>query len=339
MARRSRQQPSPAPAVEPPALDPPDVDLNQVVAYNFRAARELRGWTQDELAERLEPYLGQRLTQAGVSSIERAWDGDRRREFDAHELLIFAMVFDLPIIWFLLPPPNDHRLMRATTRPVDELYMHLLGRPDQLEPVYARLREIGVTDPTAAETTVEKITGSPSDARQWSYRERRKELLLALLDEHTDSLDNAVEELGRWVDHLRQVGIRGFIAEHTNDEDFIDSDLRRTPASDEAARGTAGQRGRANGRCHRTLSKRDRGRETDHDGEAAVRQRPEASERTLASQIPHGRRASGRARHERSRRNTTRRAGFRASRPTRPAVCGSTRPPVGFDSPTTRPHG
>ena len=235
MARRSRQQPSPAAAVEPPALDPSDVDLNQVVAFNFRAARELRGWTQDELAERLEPYLGQRLTQAGVSSIERAWDGDRRREFDAHELLIFAMVFDLPIIWFLLPPPDDHRLMRATTRPVDELYMHLLGRPDQLEPVYARLREIGVTDPTAAEATVERITGSPSDARQWSYRERRKELLLALLDEHTDSLDNAVEELGRWVDHLRQVGIRGFIAEHTNDEDFIDSDLRRTPASDETA--------------------------------------------------------------------------------------------------------
>ena len=197
-----------------------EVDLNQVVAYNIREARRLRGWTQEELAERLEPYLGQRLTQAGVSSMERAWDGERRREFDAHELLIFAMVFDLPIIWFLLPPPGDRRVMRATTRPVDELYAWLLGRPDQLEPVYERLRQIGVTDPTAAEETVEKITGIPSEAKRWSYRERRKELLLALLDEHADSLDRAVEELGRWVDHLRQVGIRGFIAEHTGDEDF-----------------------------------------------------------------------------------------------------------------------
>ncbi len=197
-----------------------EVDLNQVVAYNIREARRLRGWTQEELADRLEPYLGQRLTQAGVSSIERAWDGERRREFDAHELLIFAMVFDLPIIWFLLPPPGDHRVMRATTRPVDELYAWLLGRPDQLEPVYERLRQIGVTDPNAAEETVEKITGIPSKAKRWSYRERRKELLLALLDEHADSLDRAVEELGRWVDHLRQVGIRGFIAEHTGDEDF-----------------------------------------------------------------------------------------------------------------------
>ena len=196
------------------------MDLNQVVAYNFRAARELRGWTQEEVALRLERYLGQRLTQAGVSAIERAWDGERRREFDAHELLFFAMAFDLPILWFLLPPPKDHRLMRSTTRPVDELYEWLLGRSYQLEPLYARLREIGVTDPTEAEEIVEKITGAPSQARQWSYRERRKELLLALLDQHADSLDNAVDELGRWVDHLRQVGIRGFVAEHTNDSDF-----------------------------------------------------------------------------------------------------------------------
>ena len=218
-----------APPLTPP--QPDEVDLNQVVAYNIREARQLRGWTQEELAERLEPYLGQRLSQAGISAIERAWDGERRREFDAHELLIYSMVFDLPIIWFLLPPPDDHRLMRATTRPVDELYAWLLGRPDQLEPVYDRLRELGVADPTLAEETVEKITGVPSSAREWSYRERRKELLLALLDQHADSLDTAVEELGRWVDHLRQVGIRGFIAEHTDDQDF--THLDREAASDD----------------------------------------------------------------------------------------------------------
>ncbi len=200
---------------------PPGVDLNQVVAYNVRAARELRGWTQEEFADRLEPYLGTRLTQASVSGIERAWDGERRREFDAHELVVFAMVFDLPILWFLLPPPGDHRLMRATTRPVDELYAWLLGRPDQLPPLYARLRDYGITDPTAAAAAVERITGAPSTTRQWSYKERRKELLLALLDEHADDLDAAVDELGRWIDHLRQIGIRGFIAQQTDDLDYV----------------------------------------------------------------------------------------------------------------------
>lgn len=96
----------------------------------------------------------------------------------------------------------------------------MLGRPDQLPPVYARLRDYGIADPTAAETAVEKITGAPSIGRQWSYRERRKDLVLALLDDHADRLDKAADELGALFDHLRQVGIRGFIAEHTNDADF-----------------------------------------------------------------------------------------------------------------------
>jgi transcriptional regulator with XRE-family HTH domain len=237
------------PSVMARQSDPPppeDIDLNQVVAYNIREARQLRGWTQEELADRLEPYLGQRLTQAGISSIERAWDGERRREFDAHELLIFAMTFDLPILWFLLPPPGDHRVMRSTTRPVDELYAVLLGQPHQLEPLYERLRQIGVTDPTTADETVEKITGVPAAAKQWSYQERRKELLLALLDEHADSLDSAVEELGRMVDHLRQVGIRGFIAEHTHDEDFTYLDGHApaaTPSVDEVTSDGTSQHG------------------------------------------------------------------------------------------------
>jgi transcriptional regulator with XRE-family HTH domain len=215
------------------------------VAYNVRTARELRGWTQEQFAARMEPYLGQRLTQASVSAIERAWDGERRREFDAHELLVFAMVFDLPMLWFLLPPPGDHRLMRGTTRQVDELYSWLLGRPDQLDPVFARLREHGITEPSSTDEAVERITGTPSWARHWSYRERRKELLLALLDEHADSFDTAVDELGRLVDHLRQVGIRGFVAEHTHDEDFVTSPEHRSAADETASAGTMDNAARA----------------------------------------------------------------------------------------------
>lgn len=207
-------------ARKPDPLASEEIDLNQVVAYNVREARLLRGWTQEELAAQLERFLGQRLTQAGISSIERAWDGDRRREFDAHELLIFAMVFNLPILYFLLPPPGDRRRMQGTSAQVNELYMWLLGREGQVEPVYERLRQLGINDPTAAEETVEKITGTTSPARRWSYRDRRKELLLAILAEHADNFDKNIEELGRIVDHLRQVGIRGFIAEHTHDEDF-----------------------------------------------------------------------------------------------------------------------
>ena len=206
-----------------------EVDLNQVVAYNFRAARELRGWTQEDVAERLAPYMGQRPTQAAVSAIERAWESERRREFDAQELLVFSLVFDVPIVWFLLPPPGDRRLMRSTTRPVSELYAYLLGMPQQLEPLYARLRELGIANPDATDEVFTLLTGGKTPAHHWGYRERRRELLLALLDQHADAFDTAVEDLGRTVDRLRQIGIRGFLAETTNDRDLMRTSDRAIP--------------------------------------------------------------------------------------------------------------
>ena len=205
-----------------------EIDLNQVVAYNVREARELRGWTQQDLSLRLEPYLGQRLTQAGVSAMERAWDGERKREFDAHELLVFSLVFDLPIIWFLLPPPGDHRIMRATTRPVDELYAHLLGLPHQLDALHAKLRALGIADPEATDDIFRLLTGADTAAHQYSYRERRRELLLAFLDQHADAFDTAIEDLGHTIDRLRQIGIRGFHAETTNDRDLARPAAYRT---------------------------------------------------------------------------------------------------------------
>jgi hypothetical protein len=90
-----------APEEMPPAPEEPGVaDLNEVVAYNFRRTRELRGLTQEETAATLEGFLGHRLPQGSISAIERAYEGERRREFDAHEILMFACAFDLPLAWF-----------------------------------------------------------------------------------------------------------------------------------------------------------------------------------------------------------------------------------------------
>src|SRR5918996_788417 len=113
--------------------DDSGVDLNSIVAYNFRAARRLRGWTQKETGRRLEPLFGRRVPQVLVSRIEHAYRGRRRREFDAHELLAFALVFELPIIWFLLPPPGDRRRR-------DEMVRALLdSRADRLDQAAAEL--------------------------------------------------------------------------------------------------------------------------------------------------------------------------------------------------------
>ncbi len=77
---------------------------NQIVAFNVGRARLLRGWTQEEAARALAPYLGTLMSTASFSAIERSVDTGRVREFNADELLAFARGFRVPIPWFFTPP-------------------------------------------------------------------------------------------------------------------------------------------------------------------------------------------------------------------------------------------
>jgi transcriptional regulator with XRE-family HTH domain len=197
------------------------VTLNEVVAYNFRRARELRGLTQDEAAVRLEPFLGVRLPQASISALERSYGGDKRREFDAQEILAFACAFDLPLLWFLLPPPDDNRTLSGTSDLVRELYTLVLGREDQLGVLYDRFRELGIPQPNADDDTLARVFGAPTPTTLNDYRHRRKQMLLALLDDYADSVDATAEQMGQFFDHLRQVGVRGLVAEQLGDPAFM----------------------------------------------------------------------------------------------------------------------
>jgi transcriptional regulator with XRE-family HTH domain len=198
-------------------------NLNEIVAYNFRRGRELRGLTQDEAAQALEPYLGQRLPQASISAIERAFGGERRREFDAQEIVAFACAFDLPMLWFFLPPASDARQLERTTHRVYELYTLVLGREDQVDLLYERFRELGMPELDAADEKLGRIFGAPTARMLRDYRYRRKEMLLAMLDEYADKVDATADEMGQFFDHLRQVGVRGLIGEQLNDVDYLTS--------------------------------------------------------------------------------------------------------------------
>ncbi len=200
---------------------PAVVNLNEVIAYNFRRARELRGLTQDQAAVALEPFLGQRLPQASISALERSYGGDKRREFDAQEILAFACAFDVPLMWFFLPPTQDSRRLQGTSDRVIELYTLALGREDQLDELYARFRELGMPEPSPEDATLARVLGAPTAATLRDYRHRRKEMLLALLDDYADRVDTSAEEMGQFFDHLRQVGIRGLVAEQLNDADYV----------------------------------------------------------------------------------------------------------------------
>jgi len=79
---------------------------NQVVAYNVAKARTIRGWTQEQAAEELAPYLEAKLSTASFSALERsAWNVNRIKQFSADEMFALARGFDLPIGFFFTPPP------------------------------------------------------------------------------------------------------------------------------------------------------------------------------------------------------------------------------------------
>ena len=80
---------------------------NQVVAHNMTKARELRGLTQVEVAERLAMFTGNKWSQATVAQAEGTVHGGRMRNFTVNELFALARTFDLPILWFLVPPAPD----------------------------------------------------------------------------------------------------------------------------------------------------------------------------------------------------------------------------------------
>jgi hypothetical protein len=94
----------------------------------------------EQAAEALAPYLGTRWSVANFSAIERSVDGGRIRQFTADDLVALSRGFNLPIGFFLTPPPIGHDQARITTpdtkgRGADPMVMMdaLLGTDDNFE--------------------------------------------------------------------------------------------------------------------------------------------------------------------------------------------------------------
>ncbi len=157
-------------------------------------------------------------------------DGERHRAFDAQEIFAFAAAFDLPLLWFLLPPVEDKRRLERTSDRVNELYTLVLGREDQLDLLYDRFRELGMPEPDAIDQEGQRILDAPTARTLADYRHRRKEMLLAMLDDYADQVDATAEAMGQFFDHLRQVGVRGLVAEQLGDPDYVSRGTPGNPA-------------------------------------------------------------------------------------------------------------
>ncbi|MGH9222317.1 MAG: helix-turn-helix domain-containing protein [Acidimicrobiales bacterium] len=202
------------PSVEPAAPPPKVLDANQVVAYNFRVARELRGWTQEETARRLAPYVGHELPKASISGIERSFDGDRRRFFDAEELVAFSLAFDLPVVWFLLPPPDRGEFRLTTGQPLRTLVRLLLGRDDQLPEIQARMTDLRDAEPASSGELLAEVGGFPADLTWRHFQRAREEALFALVEEETSEIERLLGDLRRVLGRFDDLSQRAHYSSH-----------------------------------------------------------------------------------------------------------------------------
>lgn len=190
------------------------LDVNAVVSFNVKAIREKRGMTQQAVADRLAQFTGHQLPQASISAMERGFDGERRRRFDAHELYLLSQVFDVPIAYFFIPPPDTAGVELADTRrPVAELYRSLLGTVSQLEVVDERLASIKIANPDGADQVLAALFGAEHATGNWHehFRTWRAERLREVEKEYGTKLDDVADFLATFAAKVKAAGPSGYL--------------------------------------------------------------------------------------------------------------------------------
>jgi transcriptional regulator with XRE-family HTH domain len=223
------------------SAQPPGVDANAVVAYNLAAIRRRRGWTQDEVAERLGRLTGRTLTKVSISAMEHSGEG-RRRRFDAHDLYLLSVVFDVPMAYFFLPPPQGAVAGRlaGTGHGLHALYVSFLGRADQLDALDDRLAavDIGAPDLASPGPHLASLFGVAAGDGTWQehYRAWRDKGLGRLQSTHGERLGEAAHVLAGFAKELQALGPVAYLCRSGADLDGDHEDRTRAELGAERAR-------------------------------------------------------------------------------------------------------
>lgn len=242
--------PRPRKRANPPAAPTPEaadnglregpIDVNAVVSYNVKAIRERRGWTQQQVAERMARITGHLLPQASISAMERGFDAERRRRFDAHELYLLCEVFDVPIVYFFLPPPGSMGTPLADTGVAAvRLYGAILGDHDQLPIIDERLEQLGLNVPSDLDPVMAMILGGDPARMNWHdhYRTWRKERIEVLAREYGDRLDDLADTLADFAAKIKTFGPGGYLQSVAHKPGETPYPLPRADEGDESGSG------------------------------------------------------------------------------------------------------
>lgn len=172
---------------------------NQVVAHNVTRARLLRGWTQEQAADELAPYLGARLSHASFSAIERSIASTRVKQFSADDLVALSRAFGVPLGWWFIPPEegalhtpdHDHYGIAFT-----ELVDVVLGTSETL-PAWAEALNRWEAETPAQHTGMPSVTARTAELAELRAR--------SLVRERFGDLDNARDVLRGLADLLDQL--------------------------------------------------------------------------------------------------------------------------------------
>ncbi len=193
-------------------------DANAVVAHNLGLIRERRGWSTAQVLERITRHAvagGQDVSEPALSRLGRLLEAKGRRRFDAHELYLLSVGFDVPIAYFFLPPASrGGEPLADTGRPTVELYGALLGRPAQLVDLDERLREVDVATPETTPQLLRSLFGITRGAPSWPehYRVWRDDRLHQLSRDHGAALRSVARVVTDLADELTDVAREAALA-------------------------------------------------------------------------------------------------------------------------------
>lgn len=179
---------------------------NQIVAHNLYRARTLRGWTQEDAAERLEAYLGVRWTKATFSAAERSVAGKTVRQFTADDLVAFSRTFQLPIAWFLMPPGQAHLGRLAYVRVPDPPDGAVLSAAWLLEALFGTEEGRGQLDQRLAEVLPDLPLDWRTDEQQRLVKYTESVLMGFLREQLSDFVPAAdmLRKMAARLDDVRQ---------------------------------------------------------------------------------------------------------------------------------------